>query len=103
MKTYCVLLTFLCLYHLSIAQTERKPYDPYFINSRDTFSKYAPDHITRDVLQDRQGNFWFATWMGIVKYDGKLFTNYTLKDDLVRFHIVCCFEDSKGRLWFGTA
>jgi len=77
--------------------------DPYFAETRDTVSKYGPNHITRDLLQDKNGNYWFATWHGIIKYDGKLFTNYTLKTGLIHFHVVSCYEDKKGNLWFGTA
>ncbi len=77
--------------------------DPYFIASADTVSKYGPWHITRDLLQDKNGSFWFATWQGIIKYDGTYFTNYTLKENLIHFHVVCCYEDRKGNLWFGTA
>ncbi|HTN45668.1 MAG TPA: two-component regulator propeller domain-containing protein [Flavipsychrobacter sp.] len=77
--------------------------DPYFIESRDTVSKYGPKSITRDVLQDRRGNYWLANWQGIIKYDGKVFTNYTLKEGLIHFHVVSCYEDKKGNLWFGTA
>src|SRR5438046_1298456 len=56
--------------------------DPYFIESNDTVSAHGPRNITRGVLQDKDGNFWFATWEGIIKYDGKLFTNITLKEGL---------------------
>jgi ligand-binding sensor domain-containing protein len=77
--------------------------DPYFIESTDTVSKFGPFHITRDVLQDKNGNMWMASWQGIIKYDGKVFTNYTLKEDLIHFHVFSCYEDKKGNLWFGTA
>src|SRR6188768_290948 len=77
--------------------------DPYFIESTDTISSHGPNHITRDILQDRKGNLWFATWLGIIKYDGKLFTNYTLKENLIHFHVFSLYEDKKGNLWFGTA
>ncbi|MBX2905344.1 MAG: hypothetical protein KF744_04855 [Taibaiella sp.] len=77
--------------------------DPYFVESTDTVSLYGPDCITRAVIQDRRGHMWFATWQGIVEYDGKLFINHTLKDGLIRFHIVSVYEDSKGNKWFGTA
>lgn len=76
--------------------------DPYFVKSWDTASSYGPYSITRNILQDRKGNYWFATWQGIVRYDGKLFTNFTLKEGLIPFHVVSLFEDSKGILWFGT-
>jgi ligand-binding sensor domain-containing protein len=77
--------------------------DPYFVESHDTVSKFGPGCITRDLLQDKNGNYWLATWHGIIKYDGKVFTNYTLKEGLIRFHVVSCYEDKKGNLWFGTA
>lgn len=100
---YALLLLSLIFISNHTACGQDKSYDPYFIETTDTVSEYGPWHITRDVLQDKSGNFWFATWMGIVKYDGKLFTNYTLKDNLIHFHVVCCYEDKKGNLWFGTA
>src|SRR2546423_567763 len=59
--------------------------DPYFIESTDTVSTHGPNHITRDVLQDRARHFWFATWLGIIEYDGNVFTNHTLKDGLIHF------------------
>lgn len=77
-------------------------FDPYFIESRDTVSVFGPDCITRDLLQDKKGDYWLATWKGIIKYDGKVFTNYTLKDGLIHFHVASCYEDRKGNLWFGT-
>ncbi|MBP6658754.1 MAG: hypothetical protein KA284_12920, partial [Bacteroidia bacterium] len=77
--------------------------DHYFIESTDTFSADGPDHIVRDLLQDKNGMFWFASWLGIISYDGKVFTNHTLKSGLIHFHVVSVFEDSKGNLWFGTA
>lgn len=79
-----------------------KPVDPYFATTRDTISTHGPKNITRNVLQDKKGNFWFATWEGIIRYDGKVFTNFTLKEDLIKFHVFSVLEDKQGNLWFGT-
>jgi len=76
--------------------------DPYFVESSDTISAHGPQSIVRDVLQDKNGNYWIASWEGIIKYDGKVFTNYTLKNGLIHFHILALFEDSKGNLWFSN-
>jgi ligand-binding sensor domain-containing protein len=76
--------------------------DPYFIETTDTFSKHAPKCIVRNLIQDKTGNYWFATWNGIIKYDGKIFTNYTLKEGLIHFHVIALFEDSKGNIWFAN-
>ena len=76
--------------------------DPYFIETSDTFSIRGPHSIVREILQDKIGNYWFTTWQGIMHYDGKVFTNYTLKYGLKHFHVFSSLEDSKGNLWFGT-
>ena len=77
--------------------------DPYFIETNDTFSTRGPQCIVRNLLQDKTGNIWLATWNGIIKYDGKVFTNYTLTEGLIHFHVTTLFEDSKGNIWFGLA
>ncbi len=76
--------------------------DPTFEKNLDTVSIYGPQSITRNLLEDRSGNIWIASWDGIIQYDGKQFTNHTLKFGLRQFHIFSLLEDSKGNLWFGT-
>lgn len=75
--------------------------DPNFQDVKDTVSQYGPYNISRSVLQDKNGVYWFATWEGIVSYDGKVFTNHTLKDRLNLFHVFSILEDRSGNLWFG--
>lgn len=77
--------------------------DPYFIETKDTYSLRGPQCIVRNLIQDKKGDFWLATWQGIIKYDGKVFTNYTLKEGLIHFHVITLFEDSKGNIWFSNA
>lgn len=76
--------------------------DPAFIAARDTVSAHGPQTITRNMLQDHNGNIWFASWEGIVRYDGKRFTNVTLQQGLAHFHVISVLEDKAGNLWFGT-
>ncbi len=76
--------------------------DPTFIMTEDTVSIYGPHSITRNMLQDKNGDIWFASWQGIIRYDGKVFTNMTLKEDLRHFHVFSLLEDRIGNLWFGT-
>ena len=76
--------------------------DPTFDKTLDIISTQGPRNITRNLLEDRNGNIWFATWEGIIQYDGKQFTNFTLKYGLRQFHIFSILEDKKGNLWFGT-
>ena len=76
--------------------------DPYFTESQRISSESGPKSITRNVLQDKSGDFWFATWEGLFHYDGKKFTNYTNKFGLKRHRVFCLLEDRQGVLWFGT-
>lgn len=78
------------------------PDDPTFIITTDTVSAYGPRSITRNMLQDRNGDLWFATWQGIINYNSKVFTNMTLKEGLKHFHVFSLLEDKAGDLWFGT-
>lgn len=76
--------------------------DPYFIESKTITSPDGPKSITRNILEDKKGNIWLATWEGILRYDGKEFTNLTKKEALLPFHVFALLEDKKGNIWFGT-
>jgi ligand-binding sensor domain-containing protein len=82
--------------------TEPQDFDPYFKPTVTDHSKYGPTSITRNVLQDRSGNIWLATWEGIIRYDGTTFTNFTNQNYLRKFHVFSALEDRDGNLWFGT-
>ena len=76
--------------------------DPYFIETHTINSQSGPKSITRNMMEDKNGNIWLATWEGILRYDGSSFTNFTNKANLRRFHAFAVLEDSKGNLWFAT-
>ncbi len=57
--------------------------------------------MVRNVKQDRKGNILIAaSFSGVFRYDGKLFTNLTRKIGSRRFWDV--LEDRKGNLWFSS-
>ena len=60
----------------------------------------VPNSITRNIIQDKNGNIWIAAFDGVFKYDGKSFTNMTSKVSKARFFSV--LEDRKGNFWFGS-
>ncbi len=80
-------------------QTEGKK---IVINSENkgVITSHGPKWITRNVIQDRNGNIWIAAFDGIFRYDGKSFTNITSKVSSARFFSV--LEDRKGNFWFGS-
>lgn len=50
--------------------------------------------------QDRLGYLWVSTAAGLSRFDGKQFTNYTLKDGVTSYQISSVHEDTMGNLWF---
>ncbi len=55
------------------------------------------------ALQDKANNLWFGTTgEGAYRYDGKLFTQFTIKDGLTSNCIWSILEDKAGNIWFGT-
>jgi len=77
-------------------------YDPYFVAVETVNTAKGPSSITRNIIQDSKGNIWLATWEGIIRYDGKNFTNFTNKVGLRQTRVFTLLEDIKGNLWFGT-
>ena len=54
------------------------------------------------IVEDREGNLWFATAIGAIRYDGQGFTAFTTKDGLASDQVRAILEDREGNLWFGT-
>lgn len=79
-----------------------KDFDPYFVPPAAAYSKKGPASITRNIIEDRKGNVWLATWEGIIRYNGTTFTNFTKQNFLRKFHVFSALEDRNGNLWFGT-
>ncbi|MEO7607750.1 MAG: two-component regulator propeller domain-containing protein [Saprospiraceae bacterium] len=69
------------------------------------------DNITCG-LQDKEGNLWFGVaggnidrvpqGQGVYRYDGKTFSNFTVKDGLGSNCIRALLEDKIGNIWIGT-
>ena len=81
---------------------EEEAVDTYFQRPTDITSDTGPQVITRNVLQDRKGGFWLATWNGVVHFDGSTFTNVTFKEKLRRYRAFTLLEDRDGNIWLGT-
>jgi len=55
-------------------------------------------------IQDKNGNIWFGTaGEGVYKYDGKLFTQFTVNEGLNSNYVWSILEDNTGLIWFGTS
>jgi len=52
--------------------------------------------------QDREGNIWIGTEIGLNKYMGDVFKVYNHNDDLSNNLVWSILQDRKERMWFGT-
>lgn len=56
-----------------------------------------------DALEDTKGNIWIAsTHKGLFRYDGKNFTNFTVKDGLRHNRTMALYQDKTGGVWIAT-
>ena len=69
-------------------------------DSKPMVSTYGPTRMVRSVKQAKNGDMFIASYTGVWRYDGKLFTNMTTGIASPSFWDV--LEDQKGNLWFGT-
>ncbi len=60
------------------------------------------DQWVYDIVFDRHGKMWVATWKGVSVFDGKSFTNYEEKDGLADKWVYAIALDHDGIFWFGT-
>lgn len=56
-------------------------------------------NLVYDAVQDNQGFMWFATNIGVSRFDGKEWNHYTINDGLGDNEILKIKKDNKGRLW----
>lgn len=57
----------------------------------------------RCIFEDSKGNLWFGSHSeGVCRYDGELFTYFTVEDGLCNNQIRTIQEDEEKNIWFGT-
>ena len=103
MKYVLISTLFLMFVFCSSCGGQNQPYPPPDIirsETKDSVSFYGPTQMVRNVKQARNGDILIASWTGVWRYDGKLFTNITSSISSPSFWDV--LEDRKGNLWFGT-
>ena len=61
-----------------------------------------PQGILRNIREDRDGNIWFASYHGPIRYDGKTFTNFGEEAGIAEQRIFSLLVDKSGALWFGS-
>jgi ligand-binding sensor domain-containing protein len=66
-----------------------------------------PDGEINSIVQDGAGNMWFATWSGLIRYDGYQFKVFRPDvgnpQGLPEKKIKMLFVDSHDNLWIATS
>lgn len=97
MKLPKIILVFLTIVvHTSILPAQKLPFDNYNIYNG------LPSNFVWDTEQDKKGYMWFATQLGVSRFDGYRFENYGIDKGLSSNDVRCIYSDSKGNIWFGT-
>ncbi|HEV7347574.1 ligand-binding sensor domain-containing protein [Telluribacter sp.] len=103
MKHVSVFILFLMFVFCNLCTAQNKKELPSSTTLQETkgvITSYGPSTSVRTITQDKKGNLWLASNEGIVRYDGKSFTNITGDRSTNRFFSV--LEDRKGNFWFGN-
>jgi ligand-binding sensor domain-containing protein len=77
------------------------PMDPVFVRA-ESVSRHAPDVVTRQILQDAAGDIWFASFSGVIRYDGRVYTNITNQIPLAPVRAFSLLRDRHDNIWIGT-
>jgi len=94
MRSLITCLYFFLLLHAGFAQ--QPAYRHYGV------AQGLPSSEVYHVYQDSKGFIWFATNMGVTRFDGNEFQNFDLEDGLTDNTVFEIYEDYRGRIWFLT-
>jgi ligand-binding sensor domain-containing protein len=73
------------------------------LRSNDGNPSYNPNYVF-SILVAADQSIWAGTWGGgVSRFDGKRWTNYTVKDGLAGDIVYSIAQDAKGVMWFGTS
>jgi ligand-binding sensor domain-containing protein len=103
MKKFVKLFALLSMAVFLSSCKQKQTYPPPDIirsETKDSVSSFGPTRMVRHVKQASNGDILIASYTGVWRYDGKLFTNITSAIKSPSFWDV--LEDRKGNLWFAS-
>ena len=95
-RTQKLILLFVSSFSLAFAQNPQ----PHFRNY--TTEDGLPSPEVHHVLQDKEGNMWFATDNGVSRFDGYSFQNFGTNEGLPDNVVFNLQETDDGRIWINT-
>ena len=93
------LLIILTIYTLGTCNKANAQYlEPYFIN----IAEELPTQEVYDIFQDTLGYLWFATEVGILKYDGENFQKLYIDQRSESKSVFSFFKEIDTKIWINT-
>jgi len=80
---------------------------PVYVNAQNYFfdsygvAEGIAQSTVYDILQDNNDYIWLGTRAGISRFDGTLFVNYTMEDNLAENGVRVLYMDSSNNIWAG--
>lgn len=65
-----------------------------------TMEEGLPVSVAHSMLEDDKGHFWMGSEQGIIRFDGKEFLLYDLREIMDFAMIVAAMKDKSGAIWF---
>ncbi len=95
-----------------IISANRDSKDNLWFSSITAINKYNEAGQTKNITQypftysfgiyeDKEGNHWFGTTRGLIKYDGKSYYSFGTAEGISVPDVRPILQDSRGHLWFG--
>jgi|WetSurMetagenome_2_1015567.scaffolds.fasta_scaffold01530_8 signal transduction histidine kinase/DNA-binding response OmpR family regulator/ligand-binding sensor domain-containing protein len=96
----CILFINISATRTSTAKIDKSyKYSVTYFSAKNGFE----DALVNDIIQDKKGLLWFATWNGLYRFDGYNFENYKSniknKNGLTNDRILNIAEDKFGYIW----
>jgi len=88
-RIYCI------FFLLTVLNTRAQ--DPYFINY--TTEDGLPSSQTYQAYEDSDGNMWFTTDRGVVRYDSYTFKTFTIDDGLANLVNFSFYKENEKTFW----
>lgn len=97
------LAAILTIFFITGLPTLSSAYYPYnYVQTSYAGSDEIPVETVYDIVQTEDGYIWFASYEGLVRYDGTSSYLFSEEDGLPSTKINDLFIDSQGDLWIGT-
>ncbi|MEX1188273.1 MAG: two-component regulator propeller domain-containing protein, partial [Bacteroidia bacterium] len=86
---------------LSIILNTLNSYSQQYYFARYTLNDGLPHSRVNDIHQGKEGYLWLATNMGLSRFDGSKFLNYSFKDGLSDNKVTCILELDTSKFLLG--